>query len=654
MTACRILAVNPGSTSTKVALFDGETPIFNETISHSKEELCVYQTVQDQLPMRRQVVLDCLEKHHVALETVDVFVGRGGGLLPTEGGVYLADELLTAHAARGMRGEHPAQLASQICRDFSLRYGKRAYIVNPPDTDEFDDIARITGVKGYYRESHVHALNQKEIALRFCKARGLTYGQVNLIVCHLGGGISVTSHRRGRMVDSNDIMKGSGPMTPTRAGDMPYLHIVDMAFSGQYTKESLTAKLNKDAGLLGHFGTEDAREILSRIEEGDAQAKLVFDAMLYQVAKYIGAMAVALKGEYEAVILTGGLSRSVYITDKIGNTPGGWGISSSWQGNLRWKPLPPPPSGRSREWNRSNTIPAGLFLQAWKKRVDKQKNCVYHIYTILFCFGKERGGMYALQVEGLTKHYPGFTLRDVSFSLEPGYIMGFIGRNGAGKTTTIKSILNIIHRDAGHVSVFGQDALEQEKAVKGQVGLVLGGVNYYPKKKLKTIAQVTSRFYENWDREAFCQLLEQFELDENKTVSQLSSGMRVKFAIALALAHRPKLLILDEPTSGLDPVSRDEILEILQRLVESGERSILFSTHITSDLEKCADYITYIRKGEIVFSLDRETLEDRYGSSPGGSTRLPRRWSKPLLEQRKTDMAFPPWWREPRRRTGLR
>lgn len=317
MTACRILAVNPGSTSTKVALFDGETPIFNETISHSKEELCVYQTVQDQLPMRRQVVLDCLEKHHVALETVDVFVGRGGGLLPTEGGVYLADELLTAHAARGMRGEHPAQLASQICRDFSLRYGKRAYIVNPPDTDEFDDIARITGVKGYYRESHVHALNQKEIALRFCKARGLTYGQVNLIVCHLGGGISVTSHRRGRMVDSNDIMKGSGPMTPTRAGDMPYLHIVDMAFSGQYTKESLTAKLNKDAGLLGHFGTEDAREILSRIEGGDAQAKLVFDAMLYQVAKYIGAMAVALKGEYEAVILTGGLSRSAYITDKI-------------------------------------------------------------------------------------------------------------------------------------------------------------------------------------------------------------------------------------------------------------------------------------------------------------------------------------------------
>ncbi|MBQ8929027.1 MAG: ABC transporter ATP-binding protein [Oscillospiraceae bacterium] len=236
--------------------------------------------------------------------------------------------------------------------------------------------------------------------------------------------------------------------------------------------------------------------------------------------------------------------------------------------------------------------------------------------------------MYALQVEGLTKHYPGFTLRDVSFSLEPGYIMGFIGRNGAGKTTTIKSILNIIHRDAGYVSVFGQDALEQEKAVKGQVGLVLGGVNYYPKKKLKTIAQVTSRFYESWDREAFCQLLEQFELDENKTVSQLSSGMRVKFAIALALAHRPKLLILDEPTSGLDPVSRDEILEILQRLVESGERSILFSTHITSDLEKCADYITYIKKGEIVFSLDRETLEDRYWVVSGGIEAL-----TPALEQ---------------------
>ncbi|MBQ8974997.1 MAG: butyrate kinase [Oscillospiraceae bacterium] len=334
-----ILAVNPGSTSTKVALFENDRVIFSESISHTRQDLERFETIQQQLPFRRQVVMECLQKHGCAPEDIDVFVGRGGGLVPTEGGVYIADELLTEHASRGMRGEHPAQLASQICKALADKYSKRAYIVNPPDTDEFEDISRVSGVKGYYRESHIHTLNQKEVALRWCESRGLRYGDVNLIVCHLGGGISVTAHRRGRMIDSNDIMKGSGPMTPTRAGEMPYLHIVDMAYSGQYTKQELTAKLNKRSGLIGYFGTDDARTVMEMIDAGDEQAKLIFDAMIYQTAKYIGSMAVALKGEFEAIILTGGLSRSGYITDMIRQYAGWMGSIEIIPGELEMEAL---------------------------------------------------------------------------------------------------------------------------------------------------------------------------------------------------------------------------------------------------------------------------------------------------------------------------
>ena len=181
-----------------------------------------------------------------------------------------------------------------------------AFIVNPPDVDEFDDISRITGLRGVYRESHIHALNQKEIALRFCTERGILYKDTNLVICHLGGGISVTAHRNGRMIDSNDIIKGSGPMTPTRAGDMPYMKILDLAFSGTYTKKQLADKLNKEGGLTDHFDTSDVRDILKLVQDGNRYAEIVLNSMIYQIAKYIGSMAVALRGWVNAVILTGG------------------------------------------------------------------------------------------------------------------------------------------------------------------------------------------------------------------------------------------------------------------------------------------------------------------------------------------------------------
>ena len=208
--------------------------------------------------------------------------------------------------------------------------------------------------------------------------------------------------------------------------------------------------------------------------------------------------------------------------------------------------------------------------------------------------------MSVLTVKNLCKNYPKFHLKNVSFDLKEGAITGFIGRNGAGKTTTLKSLLDFVHPDSGEILFGGLSFREHELEIKQNIGFVSGGIDYYPKKKLKSIAQVNRRFYTGWDDETFRRYMERFELDENKTPDELSAGMKVKFSLALALSHNAKLLLLDEPTSGLDPVSRDNLLDIFLRLADTGEITILFSTHITSDLEKCADDILYLKEGELI------------------------------------------------------
>ena len=207
--------------------------------------------------------------------------------------------------------------------------------------------------------------------------------------------------------------------------------------------------------------------------------------------------------------------------------------------------------------------------------------------------------MNTLEVRNLRKVYPAFTLQDVSFAVPAGSVTGLVGRNGAGKSTTLKSLLGLVHPDGGEVRFCGMDTAENEKSFKEEIGVVLGGIDFYPKKKLKTITAVTKKFYVNWDEEAYRRYMALFALDEQKRVDQLSNGMRVKYLIALALSHHAKLLILDEPTSGLDPVSRDELVQLFKVLVADGQRSVLFSTHITSDLEKCADAIVYIKEGKV-------------------------------------------------------
>jgi ABC-2 type transport system ATP-binding protein len=220
--------------------------------------------------------------------------------------------------------------------------------------------------------------------------------------------------------------------------------------------------------------------------------------------------------------------------------------------------------------------------------------------------------MKLIDIQHLNKKYPSFELKDVSFSLESGYIMGFIGKNGAGKTTTMKSMLHLVHPDSGKIFLNGMDMDQNELEIKQSVGIVFGGIDYYPETKIKKLKNTIRPFYKEWNEELFQKMINHFEIDENKKVKELSAGMKVKIAVAMQMAHNARLLILDEPTSGLDPASRDDLILLFQKYIEDGEHSILFSTHITSDLEKCADYITYIKDGRIINSTDKETFESNY------------------------------------------
>ncbi|MDO4581173.1 MAG: ABC transporter ATP-binding protein [Bacillota bacterium] len=243
--------------------------------------------------------------------------------------------------------------------------------------------------------------------------------------------------------------------------------------------------------------------------------------------------------------------------------------------------------------------------------------------------------MTVLSVRHLNKTYPAFKLEDVSFTLEPGKITGFIGRNGAGKSTTLNSLFNFVHPDSGEISFFGMDFAGHELEIKQRIGFVSSGVNYYANKKLKTISRVTSSFYNNWDQAAYEKYLAMFHLDENKTPAQLSAGMKVKFALALALSHNADLLILDEPTSGLDPVSREDLLEVFMDLCAQG-KTILFSTHITSDLDKCADNIIYIKNGRLIADCSVSDFEQSYRIASFDSAEAMREYQGISRGQRRT------------------
>lgn len=247
--------------------------------------------------------------------------------------------------------------------------------------------------------------------------------------------------------------------------------------------------------------------------------------------------------------------------------------------------------------------------------------------------------MLMLDIRNLKKNYTNFHLKDVSIQLEKGYIMGFIGANGAGKTTTIKSMLNMIDVDGGEVLVLGKRIVEHELELKQDIGLAFGDIDFYTRTKIKKLTEVIKKFYKNWNDELYYSYLRRFKLDENKKIVELSSGMKVKYNLALALSHGAKLLILDEPTSGLDPVARDDLLELFQELVAEGEISIIFSTHITSDLEKCADYITFIENGKIINSSNKEDFKESYCLLNGSESQLNQVKEK-LISYKKNSFGF--------------
>lgn len=319
----RVLVVNPGSTSTKVGLFEGERCVFEKTVNHDADELARFATVSDQLPYRRETIARALEENGVDLASVDAFVGRGGGLMPLIGGTYEIDELVLDHARNSANGiQHPAQLGSQLAHEFAVEAGgKPEFVVNPPDTDEFSDVARMTGIKGVYRHCALHALNLKETAIRHAAKLGKRYDECKFVVCHIGGGISVSAHDHGRMIDGNNIVEGEGPMTPTRCGSVPVTGILDYLEAGHTTSEVRAFTL-KNGGLVSLCGTSDAREVGARADEGDAAAVRAWDAIVYQISKWIGAMACALGGGIDGILLSGGMVRSESLVAGISDRCG--------------------------------------------------------------------------------------------------------------------------------------------------------------------------------------------------------------------------------------------------------------------------------------------------------------------------------------------
>ena len=313
----KILVINPGSTSTKIAVFDDESSVLEKTIRHSSEELKDFKNIIEQYDFRVKVIENVLKENGFKLEDFDAFVGRGGLLHPIESGTYRVNEAMLEDLKECKYGEHASNLGAIIAYNLATKVNKPAYIVDPVVVDEMEPLARYSGLKGIERKSIWHALNQKAVARRAAKDLHKKYDEVNLVVVHLGGGISVAAHKKGRTVDVNNALNGDGPFAPERAGGLPTISLVDLCVSGKYTYEEMKKLLAGKGGLVSHLGTNNAIEVEERIEKGDEYAKLVYEAMAYQVAKTVGEMAAVLKGEVDAIILTGGLARSKMLTDWI-------------------------------------------------------------------------------------------------------------------------------------------------------------------------------------------------------------------------------------------------------------------------------------------------------------------------------------------------
>ncbi len=304
----KLLIINPGSTSTKVSLFENDTELFRESLFHDAPELLRYPTVNEQIPLRKAFILDLLRRRDCDPREIDVFVGRGGSAHPQKGGVMEINDRLYADTAEAVGGsEHPAKLGVMLAYELCREFGGKMYTLNPTNVDELWDVARMTGISGLYRKAQAHVLNQKAVAEFHAERLGKRYEECNFIVAHIDGGITVHAHHCGRMVDGNVGAGGDGPYTPTRIGSVPVLSLLD--YIEEHGVEEVRRMCSRSGGFVSHFGTADAQKIHGLVESGDRKATLVWDAMVYQIAKDIGSMAVTLRGKVDGILLTGGLMR---------------------------------------------------------------------------------------------------------------------------------------------------------------------------------------------------------------------------------------------------------------------------------------------------------------------------------------------------------
>lgn len=313
----RVLTINPGSTSTKIGVFDNEKIILDITLRHSAKELSKFPELVDQYTFRKQIILDTLDREGINLTRLHAVVARGGLLRPIPGGTYEVNEKMLNDLRSGEYGVHASNLGALIADDISKQLLIPAYIVDPVVVDELQSIARISGVPEIERRSIFHALNQKAVARRVARQHGKSYEQGNYVIAHMGGGITVGAHQNGRVIDVNNGLAGEGPFSPERAGTLPVGDLVALSYSGKYFASEIMKMVVGKGGLMGYLGTTDAREVEERILEGDAEAKLVYEAMAYQVAKEIGAYAAVLAGKVDAIVLTGGLAYGEMFTSMI-------------------------------------------------------------------------------------------------------------------------------------------------------------------------------------------------------------------------------------------------------------------------------------------------------------------------------------------------
>ena len=334
----RILVINPGSTSTKVSLFEDEKSLFEKSLFHDASELLKFPHVNDQMPFRKGVILDMLKSEGVAPESIDAFVGRGGSACTQPGGITAVDQKLYDDTVAAVGGsEHPAKLGVMLAWTLAQEFGRPAYTLNPTNVDEYCDYARLTGIRGIYRVSHSHVLNQKAVAEFHAAKLGRAYADCNFIVAHIDGGITVSAHDHGRMVDGNMGADGEGAFTPTRIGSVPVLQLLD--YIEAHSVADVRLRCSRAGGFVDLFGTSNSDTIHALVEKGDRKATLVWNTMIYQVCKMIGEMSAVLCGKVDAILLTGGLVRFQDVVDGVKTRCGFLAPVSVYQGGMEQEAL---------------------------------------------------------------------------------------------------------------------------------------------------------------------------------------------------------------------------------------------------------------------------------------------------------------------------